>query len=543
MQSPSDDSFEAPEVPLPDDLFIRTGDRSVRRSSPRRGSIIAPAILGAAIAVALSWPLAGSGSSRALLVERVLGLVEDRYVHPVDGDRLLHDGLDSMLRELDPNSRYISPSQVEAFEGDTEGYFVGIGIVIAPAREDVPPTIRAVLRGSPAERADLVHGDQLLEVAGSSVARADLDEVSKLIQGPPGSQVHLRVRRVDGENEEFERWVRRERVTVPSVHSVRLFSDADGASEAAHPGRTGYVRLDQFQVGTASELRHAIENLIRAGATRLILDLRDNRGGYLDQAVEVCDLFLPEGSEILSTKGRSNADRPDLYRATADTLCPTLPLVVLIDGGSASASEIVAAALQDHRRAALIGSESYGKWSVQDVIHLPPGNGIVKLTTKSHHPPEGRWIRRDASGRRLGLVPNLEVEVDRQTRGQLLRSWRDELFEHIETPYQVIAGAPPTYDDTPPDAGATTSPVDAVLIRALGVLSNEDAHAKLLALDPDPIRLGPASATARTDEAQPRESSHHAEDAAPDEPTPASTTGSNASIPGPDDDPDSGTPR
>lgn len=479
-------------VPLPDDLFISSETPARRR--PRRPALLRPLLAGVVLGVALGWPLPSQPGTAGVLLERVLRLVGDRYVDPVDTEQLLYDGLDEMLRELDPNSRFYSPDELEEFDADTDGFFVGIGVVIEPAKEGVPPTIKAVIPESPAKRADLQRGDQILAVAGDPVEQSTLDQVSQRIKGPPGSSVIMTLRRrsEDGQYTDHLVEVQRERVTLPSVQAVRLYPGANSP--------IGYVRLDQFQSGSTGEVEQSFTNLTAAGARKFVLDLRGNRGGYLDEAVRICDLFVG-GGLVLSTKGRSNVDKPELYRASGQTLFPDQPLVILIDGFSASASEIVAAALQDRRRALLLGEESYGKWSVQDVIRLPNRDGIVKLTTKSHHPPAGRWIRRDDDGRRLGLVPNVPVKIDGQARVALQRRWRESLLQTIETPYAVVSAAPPTFEPDGPD-----SVVDAPLVRALAILSNGTDYEKILAVDPDPLALG--TATAKTDRATPRGSTH-----------------------------------
>lgn len=433
------------------------------------------------MAVCFHWPVAApAGVPRAVVLDEVLGLVEARYVEEVDTDELFHRGLDRMLRTLDPHSKFIAPREVEQFDADIQGTYDGIGIVFHFPEDGEGARIESVVPDSPAAAAGILPGDEIVSVDGVDVRGAAATRMRELLSGD-----RLTLELVRNGSPTYSVVVERQQIVQPSVEALRFYPDGEG------DGGVGYLRLSQFQPGTSREVAKACHRLVATGATRLVIDLRNNRGGVLDEARDVCDLFLRDGL-VLSTRGRANVDTPVLYRASADTAFPDVPLVVLIDGGSASAAEIVAAALQDLRRAVLVGDESFGKWTVQDVIPLPNRAGKVKLTTKRFHPPESRWVRRDAKGQRQGLLPQVEVPIDLPARSALVDFFGREARAHIGDPGRVDRKARPTLQ-TGGDATSADGPVDAPLVRALGILDRLDDYSALLVADPDPHRLGRSS--------------------------------------------------
>lgn len=462
-------------------------------------------ILGAGLAVFFHWP-AGErrAAPRGVVLEQVLGLVGARYVDDVDVDDVFHDGLDGMLRQLDPYSRFIAPQKVKEFDADIAGSFDGIGVVIQAPVGDGGARIDSVLPGSPVAAAGVLAGDEIVSVDGVDVRGKSLAAVREQMAVP---RLTLGLTRAD--SEPFTVVVERRSLVQPSVEAIRLYWDETEAGSEPTTG-VGYLRVSQFQPKTAEEVERAMRKLRDTGANRYVLDLRNNRGGVLDEACELCDLFLTDGL-LLSTRGRANVDSPILYRAKANTTFPEAPLVILIDKGSASAAEIVAAALQDHRRAVLVGDESFGKWSVQDVIPLPGGSGKVKLTTKSFHAPFSRWVRRDQEGRRLGIVPHVEIPIDRDTRVTLSEMFRREELHHLGDPLRIDTPTRPTFastEETDPDgasnsgSGTDTAPsvdssgspapaVDAALIRALAVLDQLADYEARLQQDPEPRQILP----------------------------------------------------
>ncbi len=403
-----------------------------------------------------------------MILERVIDVVESRYREPVDIEQWFESSLDQMMRRLDEHSSYIPPRHTDDFEGETEGFFVGIGIVLEEGPD--PRRIRLVLKDSPAAGAGIRRGDQIVAVDDTTLAEARKSGVPlvRLIKGPPNSTVTLTIERdSDAGVESVVKEVERRRVPIPSLGAVHLYENLDES--------VGYVRLMQFQTGTAAEIEEAFRGLRAAGAHRFILDLRSNPGGVLQEALEVCDLFIDKRL-VLSTRGRNNVDKPDQYFTSLKTPFRGVPLVVLIDHNSASASEIVAAAIQDIGAGIVVGSESYGKWTVQDVVPIESGRlGILKLTTKKFSPPIGRWIIRDSAGRER-LRPQLIVSVDPATAEAIDRAARGQQFEYLNDPLTPKKLDLPSYDDT-------DALVDPVLIRAASVLTSSD-YDRLLESEP-----------------------------------------------------------
>jgi len=428
-----------------------------------------------------------TAQQRGDLVERVLDHIERSHVNQVDGTELLHEGLDQMLRSLDRNSAYYSPGQVAAFKQGTDGYIVGIGIVIGPpepsdAENRAPspfPRITAVVNGGPAARAGLSAGDQLLAAAGVSLRALDVDQVTALIKGPEGTEVELEIEKLTGEKQIV--LIPRERVQISSIGEVALYQPKEGRP-------VGFVRLVQFQPDTTSQVEIVISQLLESGADSIVLDLRGNGGGLLTEAIGVASLFLPEETLIVRRVGREPSSRgttnPGVREQLSVSTGPSpfldVALAILIDGNSASASEIVAAALRDHRRALLIGEESYGKWTVQDVIPLGPNarDGIVKITTQRFHSPTGGRIRWEDDSPR-GLVPDISIAVDPELRLLQQRRWYQRQLDRINGPLDVDEPPLPTAD-APLE---NTPPPDPIGSRAIDLLSRNRSLDRLFASD------------------------------------------------------------
>ncbi|MFQ5654153.1 MAG: S41 family peptidase [Planctomycetota bacterium] len=453
----------------------------------------AAVVSGFIIALACDLPVPRpSPSSPGVITERVLQLVERHFVREIDTRELFEDGIDSMLRAIDRNTRYFAPDEVDAFEQDTEGFFVGVGVVLLPVEEDYPE-IQEVIESGPAAAAGVEEGMRLLAVNGFDVRGLVLARVSERIQGPEGSWVHLRVRQEGTPERELQ--VERRRVVISSVGAVRLYGEEGGP-------RIGYVRLTQFQPGSAQETEAAVAALARQGAAGVVLDLRGNGGGILEEAVEIAGLFLEEGL-LMSTRGRFDLDRPRLYRVEEPGPFPGLPLAILIDGGSASASEVVAAALQDHRRALLVGQESFGKWTVQRLLRLgsEAQNGLLKITTHSFHPPRGVGIRRDENGERLGLQPEVPVATDEETDSALRVWWQGELYKRLNDPLRVDRYPSPAAHE-----GGNGDPLtDLSLEKAIALLSDVEGFRARLEAPAGVAARSPGSATDPLPEAQARE--------------------------------------
>lgn len=326
------------------------------------------------------------------LLARVLSYVENNYVDEVDRQALIYGAMRGMVDTLDPHSVFMPPDVFRSLKADTSGEFGGLGLELA--RKDEGLVVVSPVDDAPAARAGILPGDLVVAIDGESTRGMDVSRAVQRLRGRPGEKVRLTLMR-----QGFT--APREFVLVRDV--VRV-----AALEAALHGGYGHVRIKNFHERTDAQLKKALERL-RAenggqGLEGVVLDLRNNPGGLLDQAVAVSDRFLPGGLTIVSTRGR--ADRPATeQRSRERDTEPGYPMVVLVNGGSASASEIVAGALQDHRRAVVMGTQTFGKGSVQTLIELQDGSGL-KLTVARYFTPSGRSIQE------RGITPDHVVGTD-----------------------------------------------------------------------------------------------------------------------------------
>ncbi|MCP5432329.1 MAG: S41 family peptidase [Alphaproteobacteria bacterium] len=314
------------------------------------------------------------------------------YVEPVDDEKMIENAINGMLTSLDPHSSYLSPDNFRNMQIQTKGEFGGLGIEVT--MEDGLVKVVAPIDDTPAERAGIKAGDLITQLDGQPILGLTINEAVERMRGPVGSKIELTVAR-EGVEKPFPISIVRD---VIRIRSVRYRAEDD----------VGYVRITTFNEQTDAGLRKALKDLSReVGDKRLkgyVVDLRNNPGGLLDQAIAVADAFLEEG-EIVSTRGRQ-PDDTQRFNARPGDLTAGKPVVVLINGGSASASEIVAGALKDHRRAVILGTKSFGKGSVQTVIPLQGGNdGALRLTTARYYTPSGQSIQAK------GIVPDIEVEA------------------------------------------------------------------------------------------------------------------------------------
>ncbi len=349
-------------------------------------------------------------------VERIIG---ERYVEVVDTDQLYQMAIDGMLDRLgDPHSTFIDATEATDLEITTTGNYGGLGIRVQMVGKWV--TVMSVIVGTPAEREGLLAGDRIVGVEGESVEGWDEGRVIDRLRGPVGEPVMVSVERT-GAPAAIHLTITRDQIHVPPVLAYMVDDNI------------GTARLSQFSREATTELREAIQGLVESGATSLVLDLRGNPGGLLEEGVAVSDLFLTRGTPIASTSSRIE-DQKYTFVATEDDEFPGLPIVVLVNGASASAAEIVAGALQDHDRALILGTPSFGKGSMQ-TVYLLPGGHRLKLTTAAWYTPSGRSIQRErrASGvsvevadRQVALppghqpVPDAERETFRTTGGRLV---------------------------------------------------------------------------------------------------------------------------
>ena len=341
------------------------------------------------------------------VLTQALGIIEDEYVEPVDTQELIYGALAGMLKELDQYSQFMKPDMYKELNVETRGHFGGLGIVIGQDENEML-TVISPIANTPAAKAGILPGDKIIAIEGDSTADLTLVEAVKLLRGPRGSKVTISILRVheqeDGtrETEQFEVTLTRAEIEIPSLKGEIL------------DGHIGYVRLIEFKEGTARDLKKVLSRLKGEGIDALVLDLRNNPGGLLQAAAEVSDLFLPKSELIVSTESRDPRQNMQFNAAHKAVLGDDFPIVVLLNQGSASASEIVAGALKDHRRAAIFGEKSFGKGSVQSIIPLSDGTAL-RLTTAKYLTPSGVSING------TGIQPDVEVKGSRELMGQLLR--------------------------------------------------------------------------------------------------------------------------
>jgi carboxyl-terminal processing protease len=394
------------------------------------GWISVGALAGALTTVSLQTVARGSLAPLPLeelqQLAAVFGMVKSDYVEPVDEKKLITDAISGMVASLDPHSQYFDKKSFKEFREGTSGRFVGVGIEIS--QEDGLVKVVSPIEGSPAFRAGLKPNDLITKIDDTVVKGLTLSEAVKRMRGEPNTKVMLTIFRKD-ENRTFPVTITREEIRTQSVRG-----------KVIEPGYA-WIRLSQFQERTVDDFVRKVDEVYKAepNLKGMVLDLRNDPGGLLDAAVAISAAFLPENVVVVSTNGQLAESKfvykaaPEFYqrRAGADPLrrlpaaLKTVPLVVLVNEGSASASEIVAGALQDHKRAAILGSQTFGKGSVQTVRPLGPDTGL-KLTTARYYTPSGKSIQAK------GIVP--DVMVDESEEGNvfaLLRTREADLDKHL----------------------------------------------------------------------------------------------------------------
>jgi carboxyl-terminal processing protease len=331
---------------------------------------------------------------------KVLDLIERNYVDKVDSEELTNNAIEGMLKTLDPYSAYLSPERYKELEIGTSGEFGGVGMEVAV--ENGVLKVISPIEGSPADIAGVKPGDLITEIDGKSTRGMVVYDAVKLLRGPKGSNVTITLTR-EGEGSR-DITLTRDVIHIKSV-KYKLLDDG-----------IGYIKVSQFQENVSDELTDALSKLEldNGGSLRgLVLDLRNNPGGLLDEAIKITDEFIDKGL-IVSVRGRTS-DQSKEYYATKGESKRDLSLVVLVNKGSASASEVVAEALQDSNRATIVGSKTFGKGSVQTIIQLDDGSGL-KLTTAKFYAPSGRSISD------VGVTPDIIVEDDEHADVQIKRA-------------------------------------------------------------------------------------------------------------------------
>src|SRR5260370_32745006 len=362
-----------------------------------------------ALLVVLTLSLGGSAVSKGTdsgatyeqlrLFTEVLSIVQNQYVDEVSPKDLIYSAIKGTLRGLDPHSSFLDPESYREMQVETSGSFGGLGTEIT-LKDDIL-TVVSPIEGTPAYRAGLQTGDRIVKIDGLSTKDMQLSDAVKRMRGKPGTKVTITTAR-RGWNEPKEFAIAREQIRVQSVRTQDL------------GGGIAYLKLRQFQEQSPGDMSAALDKAAKAGMKALVLDLRNNPGGLLTAAVEVTEDFIDEGKLVVYTEGRVR-NQNMRFSAHAKKSYPNLPMVVLVNQGSASASEIVAGALQDWGRAIIVGTQTFGKGSVQTIIPLSDGSGL-RLTTAKYYTPTHRSIH----GK--GITPDIIVEAPKPVPGQAAES-------------------------------------------------------------------------------------------------------------------------
>ncbi len=352
----------------------------------------------------------------AELFAEIYQQIQARYVDEIESQKVFEGAINGMMMALDPHSSWMPPAMQEQLTRDTEGEYSGVGLVIT--QRDGVLTVISPLPSSPAAKVGVAPWDRIIEIEGESTREMPLPDAVKRLTGPSGTKVTIKVVR-EGADEPLDFTITRETVHVDSVFSQTL------------EGNIGYLRIARFQEDTAREVRKAVENFNKQNVAGLVVDLRNDAGGLLDKAVDICDIFLPEGKLIVSIKGRNPSDNRNYYALEGQLA--RQPMVVLVNKGSASASEIFAGAMKDHKRGVIVGPEgtnTFGKGSVQTISTLrhslerTEGGDIkpsgLRLTTARYYTPSGESIHEKGIEPDIGVKLPEGHEIELIKRGALL---------------------------------------------------------------------------------------------------------------------------
>jgi carboxyl-terminal processing protease len=354
------------------------------------------------------------GYAQIAIFAKAVELLRQDYVeeNKTGYHELITSAMKGMLSSLDPHSQYMDPNDFRDMQDDTRSRFNGLGIEVSI--KNGLPTVVSPMEDTPAAKAGILSGDQILKINGTATDKMELQDAVNLLRGPPGQKVTLTLLRpVTKEIKEYA--LERVEIKVQSVKGARLLDP-----ELAGPFKIAYIRLIQFNEPTADELAKALDELQKQGMQALILDLRNNPGGLLNSAVDVCAQFLPPNTKVVSTQGRAASQQRDYTTSPTKKERPTFPMAVLVNEGSASGAEIVSGALKDLHRAILVGETTFGKGSVQNVLQLPDGSAL-RFTTAKYYTPSKQVIHG------AGVTPNIRVPVSADQERTLFASRSSEL--------------------------------------------------------------------------------------------------------------------
>lgn len=339
-----------------------------------------------------------TGYAQISVFTKAVQLIRQDYV---DGKKtsyhdLIYAAMKGMLASLDPHSQFMDPDDFKDMQDDTRSRFNGLGIEVSVKNGLL--TVITPMEDTPAAKAGILSGDQILRINGNSTEKMELQDAVNVLRGVPGQKVTLTVLR-PATKEIKDYALERAEIKVQSVKGAKLLDP-----ELTGPFKIGYVRLIQFNEPTADELEKALDELQKQGMQALVLDLRNNPGGLLNSAVDVCAQFLPPNTTVVSTQGRVASQQSEYATSGATKQRPRFPMTVLVNEGSASGAEIVAGALKDLKRAVIVGETTFGKGSVQNVMQLPDGSAL-RFTTAKYYTPSKQVIHAN------GVVPNIRVPL------------------------------------------------------------------------------------------------------------------------------------
>jgi len=335
------------------------------------------------------------------LFTNVVSIIKNNYVSEVKAKPLIYGALRGMLSSLDPYSQFMNPDFHKEIQIETEGKFGGLGIVITIKETFL--TVVSPLEGTPADRAGIKPGDKIVKIDDELIRGITIMDAAKKLRGKKGTSVKLEIVR-EKSPRTLKFTIVRDIIKIKSIKNAHFIPDT----------KIGYIRIVEFQKRTANDLRTSLQKLEKGGLKGLILDLRNNPGGLLDSAIDVADEFIKENKLVVYTEGRSPKEKRNYYSKRAPILPGEVPLVILINKGSASASEIVVGAVQDWERGTILGTTSFGKGSVQNVIPLPDGSAL-KLTIAKYYTPKGVCIE----GK--GIKPDIIVELPELKEGEEIK--------------------------------------------------------------------------------------------------------------------------
>lgn len=343
------------------------------------------------------------------LFANVLSILQSDYVNSEDLEpkKLIYGALEGMVSRLDPYSQFLEPDEYKEIKAETQGEFGGLGVEIAI--KDGLLTVVAPIEGTPASKAGIQPGDRVVRIDGKSTKDIKLQEAVKKLRGRPGTNVNITVLRED-EKKLIDFALTRALIKVESIKEARIIDEKD---------KIAYIKLVEFQQRTPVDLDSALAKLKAEGMQSLILDLRNNPGGLLDVAIDVSERFVPKGDVIVSTKGTMPSQNT-LFKSRGANQYADVPMIVLVNRGSASASEIVAGAVKDLKRGIILGTRTFGKGSIQTVIPLPDGSAL-RLTTARYYTPDNKAIHDE------GIEPDVVVEQEK-----LIAQREKDIFEEID---------------------------------------------------------------------------------------------------------------